>query len=309
MNLKINKALRFLTGNKNLDSELRNLQQEKKDLEAAYKKSVQETFRRAVRSLCEEGWMGINLNGVSIELPRNTLRTMYHCVENFGENSFRLNVEDAHLKWMMEKLVSGATFIDCGCATGATTLPISMHFGSEVTILAYEPARFSRGLLIATLKRNKLGHVNVRPLAVAQSPGQKRFREYLQDPSDKTPFLLEASSFEVEEEHSGHLSEKYFVETTSLDIDALPLLNIGPVVVKIDVEGFELGVLQGAAMLIKSRQPFFSIDIHVDPQKKMESTEQKVRSLLSGYGYQFENLGHVLLCSPLNQKSNKKIND
>jgi FkbM family methyltransferase len=301
MNLRIHKALRFLTDNKNYDWELRNLQQEKKDLEAAYNKSVQETFRRAVRSLCEEGWMGVNLNGFSMELPRNTLRTMYHCVENFGENGFQLNVESAHLKWMMGKLVCEATFIDCGCATGATTLPISMHFGSEITILAYEPARISRGLLITTLKRNKRGHVNVRPFAVAQSTGQKYFREYLQDPSDKIPYLLEASSFEVEEEHIGFLSEKYFVETTSLDLDALPLLNIGPVVVKIDVEGFELGVLQGAAMLIKSRQPFFSIDIHADPQNKKETTEQKVRSLLSGYGYQFENLGHVLLCSPLNQ--------
>jgi len=298
MNLRIHKVLRFLTYNKNHDSELRNLQQEKKNLEAAYNKSVQETFRRAVRSLGEEGWMGVNLNGVSMELPRDTRRTMYHCVENFGENSFRLNVESAHLKWMMGKLVFGATFIDCGCATGATTLPIGKHFGSEVAILAYETARFSRGLLIATLKRNKLGHVNVRPFAVAQSPGQKCFREYLQDPSDKIPFLMEASGFEIKEENSGHLSEKYFVETTSLDIDALPLLNIGPVVVKIDVEGFELGVLQGAEVLIKSRRPFFSIDIHKDPLENEGTTEKACCEFLALYNYKFDKLGHVLLASP-----------
>jgi hypothetical protein len=71
-----------------------------------------------------------------------------------------------------------------------------------------------------------------------------------------------------------------------------------PVVVKIDVEGFENEVLKGARQLVASARPWFAIDIHRDPFLPGSTTEPFVRSFFSEFGYQIEMLAHVALCSP-----------
>ena len=280
------------------DHAIQTLESEKQQLTTALSKSVQETFRRSIRSMSSDSWMQVDFNGVYVDLPRDTLRTMYHCVSLCGEHALQLRVETAHLEWMIANIASGSTFIDVGCATGATTLPIAKHFGGKIDVLAYEPARAARTLLVATLERNGLKNVSVRPFAVSDSVGSSRFCEYLPDPTDATPWLVEASSLDHEVKSDRPDHEVYVVEVVSLDKDALPSCNTGSVVVKIDVEGFELCVLQGAIDLIKRKQPPFSIDIHTDPHDARQTTEQAVRSFLETYHYSFTNLGHVLLCSP-----------
>jgi hypothetical protein len=88
----------------------------------------------------------------------------------------------------------------------------------------------------------------------------------------------------------------YDVQVVMLDDDALAQCT-RPVVIKIDVEGFEAHVLRGARRLIDEYRPFLSIDIHTDPfGDGVATTEATVISLIQDYRY--ERLGHVLLCSP-----------
>ena len=89
------------------------------------------------------------------------------------------------------------------------------------------------------------------------------------------------------------------VPVVTLDEDALQRCDLKPVVIKIDVEGFEAQVLRGARRLISQLRPWLSIDIHREPfGDGLETTERSVRSALDEDGYQFEKLGHVLLCTP-----------
>jgi hypothetical protein len=51
--------------------------------------------------------------------------------------------------------------------------------------------------------------------------------------------------------------------------------------------------------LIEEQRPHLSIDIHGAPFGAGETTEAECRAILAGWGYSFENMGHVLLCSPM----------
>jgi len=254
-----------------------------------------ETLRRIMRIASPDTYLHLKLNGYPLWLPRDTIRTMVHCAHWPDDNSLALWVETAHLNWMMERLAAGSMFLDVGAATGATTLPVAARFGAAVRIRAYEPAVAARELLIATLGRNAIEGVTVRPVAVSDTSGAAVFREYAQDESGAAPYLPEASSLAAPVmQPAPHRT--YTVPVVTLDEDALPHCE-GPVVVKIDVEGFEAQVLAGARRLIEEYRPHLSIDIHVDPfGDGVTTTEAVVVPLLQGY--QFQRFGHVLVCSP-----------
>ena len=234
-----------------------------------------------------------------LDLPVETLRTMFHCIHVRPDRSLSLLVETAHLEWMMDRLSPGGTFLDVGASTGATALPTAHRFGPGLRDIAYEPATAARGLLQATVARNGLTQIEVRPFAVSDTPGEAEFREYLPDETGQTPWTPEASSL-MATAMPDLPSQMVRVQVVTLDQQMAEAGGFsGPVVVKIDVEGFEAFVLRGATELIRTARPFFSIDIHGDPfATDGSSTEIAVRAILAASGYRFSTMGHVLLCEP-----------
>jgi FkbM family methyltransferase len=257
-----------------------------------------EYFEAFLRASEDGNFLHIVLNETPLWVPVDTIRTMVHCLCLTSGGRLRIDIESAHLRWMMHKLRGGGTFLDVGAATGATTLPIAVHLRDLVNIISYEPARVARKLLLATLARNAITGVIIRPVAVSAAAGQAEFREYLPDPTGRTPFLPEASSI-VSALMSDAPHATFTVPVVTLDQDALSAIHRKPVVCKIDVEGFETLVLRGASAMLALRSIFFSIDLHVDPfGDGIRSTELEVRSILQSFDYTFEAMGHVLLCSP-----------
>lgn len=237
-------------------------------------------------------------NGVEVQIPRDTLLTMVQCLYGTLEGPLVVEVEECHRKWMMAHLVDGGTFLDVGAATGAMTIPIAATFGSKVRIIAFEPARKARGLLESTLTRNGLEGIEIVPQAVSNVVGRTTFCEFDHDETGACPFLPETSAIESRITVDDDRSRKVEVGVTTLDTffsgRGAP---VGPVVIKIDVEGFEVLVLEGASDLIATSRPWFSIDIHRDPFGE-GTTEAKVRRLLGSADYTFKNMGHVLVASP-----------
>jgi len=258
-------------------------------------------FEAFLRASPKENFLRVSLNGSTLWIPVETLRTMVHCLSVSPDGGIDACVELDHLRWMMRHLDGGGTFLDVGAATGATTLPVACHLGSTVRIVAYEPARAARELLGATIDRNRISGVVVRPVAVSERAGTAQFREYFQDSTGQTPFLPEASSIVAnlmpQAPHS-----TFDVPVVTLDEDAAPLIGGKPIVCKIDVEGFEAFVLRGAEKLLSGGSVYLSIDIHADPfGDGKRSTESDVRQILSKHGYSFERMNHVLLCTPGSQ--------
>jgi FkbM family methyltransferase len=249
-----------------------------------------------LRSADPEAWFDIAFNGVDACLPRDTLRTMVHCFHFPEGQKPVLLVETEHLKWMIAALSQGGTFLDVGASTGATTIPIALTYGPRVVIHAYEPATPARTLLERTLARNALSSVEVHGAALAGAVGTAEFIELGYDDTDQTPFLPEGSALSVAQQVVDQ-GTKYTVPVVTLDHE-MPRVPRGPVVVKIDVEGFECRVIDGGPEFLQRWRPHLSIDIHPDPCQKQTTTEAEVCAKLSRLGYTFEKRNHVLLCTP-----------
>lgn len=63
--------------------------------------------------------------------------------------------------------------------------------------------------------------------------------------------------------------------------------------IKIDVEGFEAHVIDGATQLLSELKPALAIDIHADPFGE-GMTDGKVQERLSRFGYACRKEGHVM---------------
>ncbi len=270
------------------------LQRQEAALWQAYTVATLNTVKQA----SEDAFFRTGLNDVEVDLPRDTIRRYVPCLHGKPEGPLILYVETAHLKWMMSHIEDGGSFLEIGASVGAITIPMALTFGAGAKVVAFEPARGSRRLLELTLERNGLCDVvGVIPHAVSNKVGKVAFSEYAYDEACGTSWLPDCSAI-----HSALIddsrTETYEVEVTTLDAfcSAHGLLD-RPAVVKIDVEGFEVLVLEGALALIQTARPWFSIDIHRDPFGD-GSTEEKVRVLLGHHGYHFERMGHVLLASP-----------
>ncbi len=255
-------------------------------------------IRSLLMALPPTTFLHVVMNDADLWLPRDTLLTMEHCIHARPDNTLAVYVETAHLRWMMSTLEQGGTLLDVGAATGAVTLPFARLMGDRISIVAYEPAEAARSLLVRTLERNGIDYVRLRPVAVSDHLGEAEFWEYLPDESGEVPYLPEASSL-VAAEMTSRDHHVIRVPVVTLDSETQAESIVFPVCIKIDVEGFELHVLRGAENLLRSGQVFLSIDIHRDPLGDSNSTtEPGARNFLSSFGYTFERMGHVLLCTP-----------
>ena len=270
--------------------------------------SISEGIRLAIKAADDLAFFKCNLNGQIAWLPAATLRTMIHCVHS-GNNQIDVLVETAHINWMMQHLDSQkgqSLFVDVGSATGAASIPIALKFSKGVSIIAFEPATNAFFLFSESIKRNNIESVILTKSAVSDFVGQVEFVEYGEDSTGNVPYLPEMSTISFSGVSNGN-SNRINVDCVSLDeffVNDKKINNnsFSSVVIKIDVEGFEEHVLNGAIKFIDQIRPYFSIDIHRRIGTN-GTTEAECREILSKFGYSFEKMGHVLLASPPNTNS------
>lgn len=123
----------------------------------------------------------------------------------------------------------------------------------DFEIVSFEPDRKNLACLERTSRRWALLHHTIVPGAVAEKSGRAAF---FVDPLSGATGTLENSSKTFNALHYNLDAEQTEVETLSLD-DFLNTRELTPTIVKIDVEGAELRVLEGARRLIAQCQPIF----------------------------------------------------
>lgn len=263
--------------------------------------SIHEGARRLLMEISSEAWIHVSLNGEEGDWPAATLRTMRHCLW-IGDSGVEVWVETAHISRMaswLEEAPNGI-LIDVGAATGAASIPIKQRVGDDLRVIAFEPVGTARHLLESTIERNGLTGIDVRGCAVSDSTGETEFIEYFEDGDDSPAYRPELSTIAYA---SAPLEKAciFRVQKTTLDslIHDPALRNRSRIVVKVDVEGFEIEVIKGAADFLTTFLPYLSIDIHSKPGGG-DTTEFDVIHFLKPLGYTFEKLDHVLLAVPPN---------
>lgn len=142
----------------------------------------------------------------------------------------------------------------------------------DFEIVSFEPDAKNLQCLRRTAQRWQLDQHTIVPCAVAERSGRAAF--FLDDIAGATGSLEKSQSFNFH--HYGHHAPEIEVETISLD-DFLARGGTPPSLIKIDVEGAELRILQGGAGVLRDRRPILFYESF--------NHRAEMLALLQGYGY------------------------
>jgi FkbM family methyltransferase len=186
--------------------------------------------------------------------------------------------EPNEFAFLAETLEPGMTFVDIGANDGWYTLFAARRVGSAGSVLAFEPSAREYARLLDNLQLNRLA--NVRPHAIALAA----------EPSTGT---LRIGDFE----HAGQntLGQFIYDGVHCAALEKIPLERLddvlereggaAPDVIKMDVEGAEFAVLQGARRLLEARRPLLLLELSDAALRQQGSSAAEVLTLLRGLGY------------------------
>jgi FkbM family methyltransferase len=186
---------------------------------------------------------------------------------------------EQHISNLLLDVKQGDIFMDVGAYIGRYTIPIGKKVGSRGRVIAFEPNQSSAEILDRNIALNNLSNVTVFRKPVG---GNKK--EVIYRISDRPMFsgigLRLNPKFVFNSEmkmHSVALDEVVF----GLGIERIDWL-------KIDVEGFEVEVLNGARNIIKNGSPRIIIEVapeNIEAVRKIFSEEGFSLSHIFGANY------------------------
>ena len=146
---------------------------------------------------------------------------------------------------MSSMLHPGDTMYDVGANVGYYTLLASHSVGPTGHVIAFEPLPANVRLVQRHLRLNRVRNVEVQEVAVSERDGHARFAPHASNAMGK---LSESGTVEV--------------RMVSLDSIVTSARFPDPRLLKVDVEGAELGVLRGAARLLQRARPSILLATH-----------------------------------------------
>ena len=167
---------------------------------------------------------------------------------------------------------------DIGSHIGTYSILCARKLASNGRVVAFEPTNVTREYLVKHLAWNGVtDRVTVRASCCSDKPGTAKFYVKIGD-AEAQNSLRPDERFDVVE-----------VEATTIDAEAAKVGRT-PDLIKIDVEGGEWDVLQGAEATLTKRRPLILLSVH--PDRLPESvTEESILERLHGLGYKTRILG------------------
>ncbi|NJO18631.1 MAG: FkbM family methyltransferase [Thioploca sp.] len=193
-----------------------------------------------------------------------------------GRSLYYFGDLDPKITWICKKILRpGDTVIDIGANVGLVSIIARQFVGQTGLIHAFEPQVTLVDLMRQSLRKNSYSNIIAHPIALGTQEG---FMELFVPINH-----VGAASLIQNKQHSHGNKVSIRIEnaTTYLTHLKLPLIRL----VKIDVEGFEAKIIEGAAEFFKINQPdviLFELNDYSIP-----FFYQPVINRLSELGYQF----------------------
>ncbi len=169
---------------------------------------------------------------------------------------------------------AGGAVIDVGANLGEWTVPFARKVGAAGRVLAIEPAPRSAAALASTLAANGLHQAEIFRCAIGEHDGVAQFAVPI-----VTSTRTDTGTARIGPACAGH--DALQVPLRSLDSLAAEHNLTGLHLIKIDVEGHERRVLEGAAAILDRWRPVLVIETgHED-----ESDRAAIHDRLAGLGY------------------------
>lgn len=203
-----------------------------------------------------------------LNLPEN-LKIIVGREENYGTSVYVHSLHDFNeMLFLAHILRPEDTFADIGANVGLYSVWVSGATGA--TSVAVEPVPQTYELLRQNVRLNDLSQkIETRPVAVADKPGKVTMDVGSCSGTNHVVFAL------------GH-------DTMSIPSDTLERIlgSTVPYAMKIDVEGFELRVLQGAVRTMREQGlHIIVIELQDVTLSKYDANMQEVRTFIEGFGF------------------------
>ena len=182
-------------------------------------------------------------------------------------------IEPLQTQAFINLVKKGDVLFDVGANVGYYTVLGSQLTGNQGKVFSFEPLVRNISYLYRHVKINKLNNVTIIPSACSNNQSIVTF---LENP------IASMGRIENNAINTANTNTT-LVSTVSLDAVAAKLA-IQPNVLKIDVEGAELAVLQGAEKIITDSKPIIFLSVH-SPKLRTDCL-----NYLQKFGYGFEPL-------------------
>jgi FkbM family methyltransferase len=168
-------------------------------------------------------------------------------------------------------LSPGMTFIDIGANLGLIALPAARLVGSTGRVIAFEASPRNAALLMSNAAANGISNISVIPIGASDRNGVAASRRHSHTSNQR---LFQDAEFDETSE---------LIPTVTLDSFLSPDTVVD--VVKMDVEGFEYRVIQGAHRLFSAR-PHLYLEYSDTFQKAGSGVSgEDVLKLVFSFGY------------------------
>jgi FkbM family methyltransferase len=184
---------------------------------------------------------------------------------------------------LVKVLRAGDVVVDVGANVGYLTVMAALLIGPSGHVVAFEPGAANLERLRANLALNNCTNVTVIDKAVTNRVGEVEF--FINSDDSGGNALWDPGQY------PGNVKSlanpiRITVAGATLDAEWERLRLPPPTVIKIDTEGAEQLVLEGARNLLASQQTHFVIaELHVFALEKMGSSQQGFRGFMERLGY------------------------
>ncbi|MBN2477077.1 MAG: FkbM family methyltransferase [Pirellulales bacterium] len=177
--------------------------------------------------------------------------------------------EAATMQLFRRFLSEGATVLDVGGHTGYVALYLASLVGPEGQVFVFEPGENN----LPYLRHNTRGKANVTVVEKGAGSRNERRVFYIEGLTGQNNSFVH--DFEVLETNKARAyAAGADVRQTVVDVVALDEFcreeAVRPGFIKIDVEGFEREVLQGASSLLQNVHPMLMVEIQADHAEVMQ---------------------------------------
>ena len=186
--------------------------------------------------------------------------------------------ERRHKAFMRSCIKPGDTIIDVGAHVGYYTLFFAKSVGNNGRVVSFEPNPNNRNILKSNIERNGFNNVELRPEVASDRKGEVEL--YMPDDENTGNGTLYASDAATQGTITVHS-----VSTGSLLLElGIDTINM----IKIDVEGHEVSVLQGLSNYLSQEPesaPGILVEVNEYTLNNAGKTPKDVFTIMSSFGY------------------------
>jgi FkbM family methyltransferase len=249
---------------------------------------IREVFKLApIESLLCKATQGKTCNDILTKLAPNHYQYKPNSIRKVRRRGLEYNLDISDLSdWtifygvndpsqnaLLSLIDDGDIVFDIGTNMGYNILPISKIIGDKGYVYGFEPLPLNYSKCLTNIALNSLTNCKVYPIALSNYDGKAKLTSPRRD-NLGTCFVDNKASDGVE------------IKVKTLDNflldDPIPHIDL----IKIDVEGHELHVLQGAAETIKKFRPIMFIEVSSELLKRAGNQPSDVINFLKTNHYQ-----------------------